>query len=176
MGILEFGVIATVLVAGGGLAFWKFSGRSKEAKALPITQIPEHIAAVAKIRTCVRTLSGMSADMTDGSTAVLVADLALLASRIANELERDPRDIVSLRPFVDYHAEKSVEVIGKYIEVQKQPPSLEREEALESAIQALREDKPLYEAFYNKSLGNDVADLEIMSESKRRIGRMERPV
>lgn len=106
----------------------------------------------------------------------LVSDIGFIMGKIFENLAKDPRDIGAARNFVEYHAPKCVELVEEYVRVEGGPASSSRDTALLQCVDTLVEIKDTVDAFYKKCLENDVAGLEILSETLRRIGRIERPV
>lgn len=180
MGIDLILVAVAVFVGGGAIAFTAHTYRSrKKLQSLPtaIAHVSKNLTVIPAMNEQVSMLARLSARIADDSKmALTVGELALTAGKIVKELTRDSRDLDVLRPFVDYHLPKSVELVEEYMVVAAQPPSEEREEALESARATLSECHVTFNAFFQKSLVNDVAGLEIKSNAVDRIGRLERPV
>lgn len=178
MGIDLILVSVVVFVGGGATAFVAYKHYFHKVKTLPtaIAHVSEHFTVVSTMDEQVNQLAKLSASIGgDSEMAITVGELALAAKRIVGELKRDPSDLETLRPFFEYHLPKSIELVKEYMVVAKQPSFDDTEDALESARATLVECRVNFNAFFKKSLGNDVAGLEIKSDAVKRIGRVERP-
>ncbi len=166
--------LAVIGVAAGGVVYARKNGGSR--KLPDAADTPEHLVVLRRGQEHVRALAESSVRIEDGAVAVLVAELGVAAQRIYDNLKADPRDLAVVRNFVDYHAPKCAELVEEYRRVAAEPASAARDAALESSIAVLRELAETFNVFYRKCLENDVEGLAVLSESMRRIGKIERPV
>lgn len=175
IGVAVLLMLAVLAILAVVLCF-VFYRKIKTTQATEPSPTPEHIVIINKGKEHLKRIVELSKTIEDPAIAKLVTELGLTTQHIYKNLASDLRDMSIICNFVDYHAPKCIELIEEYLQVVAQPASSARDESLIACLKVLTEMKHTFEAFFLKCLENDTAELNVLSETMLRIGRIERPV
>ena len=139
------------------------SVRSKQVAALPpVPTVKKRAEEMAiKIDECRKQLLELSAQINDGSVAGRVNNIAALMDKIADDVEKDPKDRNKVRKLANHYGAMIVDLVKKYIVLEGQG---EGGENISSAIDEIKKGLETIETAV-KSLLDDLFSDDAMEVS-----------
>jgi 5-bromo-4-chloroindolyl phosphate hydrolysis protein len=178
--VLNAGIILSLVVGisgfGAGLLIFTSKKMDKTLMDAHLRGITEETLKItlevgywklAEIRACARKTK-------DKIICQKIEDIGNTVAEIFENFKKDPKDIKTARPFLNYHLDAAIKVIQKYSQLsERQVQSADMQKTLKKAESLLDNIGKAFKKQLAKLLEDDVMDLDIEVELLKKTLKME---
>jgi len=163
----ELSAIISILLGGLTAGGTLLAIPSKGNKKRPVKAISHHRRLSlphnhGSVKSDLNILNSLVKQVPQSKVRDNLAEIAQLATELADASHKDPRDMAHLHSFFNHYLPATVQIFTRYIELSHQPePSPELKHALTKTEQSLEMVESAFKKQLTNLLQNDILDLDV---------------